>query len=73
MNLYRVTSPSIGHESLVVKAKDTYEASQVARDVIEEGRWTTDKKYPLYVTELVQPENDGHGYCYPHVTVTKHT
>jgi len=65
MKLYTVTSPSIGPETLVVKAKGAVQASQIAQDVIDENRWTTDSTYILYVTELVQPENDGHGYCYP--------
>ena len=70
MKLYSVTSPILGPESLVVKANDPEQASQIAQDVINEGRWTTDSTYTLYVTELVQPENDGHGYCYPSLTTT---
>lgn len=70
MKLYMITSPSIFFfpESLVVKASDAYQASQVARDVIDENRWVTDSAYTLYVTELIQPEDDGHGYCYPSPT-----
>lgn len=70
MKLYTVISPSLGPVSLVVKAYDADQASQIAQDVIDEGRLTTDSTYTLYVTELVQPENDGHGYCYPSLTTT---
>jgi hypothetical protein len=65
MNLYQITSPNIGTTSLIVKAKNTQQASQVARDVIDERRMTNDEKYDVHVTELVQPEDDGVGYCYP--------
>jgi hypothetical protein len=65
MNLYQITSPNIGTASLLVKAHTHSEASKVARDVIEENRMTNDAKYDVHVTELVQPEDDGVGYCYP--------
>ena len=73
MKLYTVTSPSIGPETLVVKAKGAVQASQIAQDVINEGRWTTDSTYTLYVRVLFQPENDGHGYCYPSPTTVTYT
>lgn len=65
MNLYQITSPNSGTASLIVKAKNSKEASHVARDVLEENRMTNAVKYTVHVTELVQPENDGVGYCYP--------
>ena len=64
MKLYQVTSPNIGTQSLIVKAHTPREASNVARDVIDENRMTNDKTYTVHITELIQPENDGVGYCY---------
>jgi hypothetical protein len=63
MKLYRVISSAIGTQDLIVKAKNAKEASQVGRDVIEEKAPQL-QPYTVYVTELVQPENDGAGYCY---------
>jgi hypothetical protein len=65
MNLYSVTSPAIGNQVLIVKADDTKEAALVARDVIEENRMTDEDAYTLSITELVEPEDGGAGYCYP--------
>ena len=65
MNLYQITSPNIQITSLIIKAQNPREASKVARDVIEENRMTNDVEYSVHVVELVQPENDGVGYCYP--------
>jgi len=65
MKLYQITSPNIGTASIIVKAKNAKQASQVARDVIEERRMTNDEFYIVQVTELVQPEDNGVGYCYP--------
>jgi len=65
MKLYQVTSPHIGTQILIVKAYNPKQASKVARDVIEETGMSDDKSYIVHVTELVQPENDGVGYCYP--------
>ena len=64
MNLYQATSPNIGTNVLIIKASNPKEASQVAHDVIEERR-ITNEKFTVYVVELIQPEKDNPGYCYP--------
>jgi len=70
MNLYQITSPNIGTQSLIVKADNPKQATKVARDVIDERRMTNDEEYIVHVTELVQPEDDGAGYCYPLCSAT---
>jgi hypothetical protein len=65
MNLYQITSPNMGTASFIVKAKTPKQASQIARDVIEENRMTNDEEYIVQITELYPPVNDGAGYCYP--------
>lgn len=67
MKLFQITSDSIGLGGLIVKAKDYEESSQVARDVIEENHMADidETTITLHITELVQPENNGAGYCYP--------
>lgn len=66
MKLYMVTSPNVPSPIyFTVKAQDSKEASEIAKDVISENRMSEDDTLILYVTELVQPDNDGHGYCYP--------
>ena len=65
MNLYQITSPNMGTASFIVKAKTPKQASQIARDVIEENRMINGVSYIVQVTELGQPDNGGEGYCYP--------
>ena len=68
MNLYQVTGPVIGyHGGITVKAKDPKHASEIAQDVISENHMADndDHMISIYVRELVQPEDDGAGYCYP--------
>ena len=67
MNLYQVTGPVIGIGGLTVKAKDPKHASEIAQNVISENHMadSDDHMISLYVRELVQPEDDGPGYCYP--------
>jgi hypothetical protein len=64
MKLFRAVSPNIGTADLIVKASTPKQASRVARDVIRENRMTHDAKILIYVTELVQPDDDRPGYCY---------
>jgi hypothetical protein len=65
MNLYQITSPNLGTASFIVRADAPKQASQIARDVIEENRMTNDESYIVQVTELCPPENNEAGYCYP--------
>jgi len=67
MNLYQIISPTIGNKVLIVKAENPNQASEVARDVIEENHFTDETRYTLYINELVPPDNDGAGYCYPSI------
>lgn len=66
LNLYQVTSPAIGIGGITVKAKDPDHASEIAQDVISENHMADidDRSITLYIRELVQPEDDGPGYCY---------
>lgn len=65
MKLYQGTSSSIGTEVIVVKAENAKQASEIVRDVIEENFVSDPIKITIYILELVSPENDGPGYCYP--------
>ena len=65
MNLYQATSPNIGANVLIIKANNPKEASQVARDLIEETHLSECNRFTVYVVELIQPEKDNPGYCYP--------
>jgi hypothetical protein len=65
MKLFQITSPSIGNSVITVKADSPKHASEVARDVIEENRMTDDSPYTLHIVELVPPEDNEAGYCYP--------
>lgn len=67
MNLYQVTSPALAIGGITVKAKTPYHASEISRVFISENYMADvdDRSITLCIRKLIQPDDDGPGYCHP--------